>query len=180
MRHDVLTRSARFAAMALVAGLAGLAVFAQEGATPPLPQATELPQATGLPQAACAALQGVSIPASAIGLPTQGALVQSAALVSATAEGNANGTYCKVTGIVKPQNPTSPNLEFEVNLPVAWNRRALQMGGGGYDGTLVTGLTGFTLQPATCRQPAEAGLRHARQRRRPQVRRRLRRLVRDG
>ena len=54
-----------------------------------------------------------------------------------------------MTGIVKPKNPTSPNLEFEVNLPAAWNRRALQMGGGGYNGTLVTGLTGFTLQPAT-------------------------------
>ena len=151
MRHDVLTRSARLTAMALVVGLAGLAVSAQEAATPPLPQAT------GLPQAACAALQGVSIPASAIGLPTQGAVVQSAALVAATAEGNANGAYCKVTGIVKPRNPTSPNLEFEVNLPVAWNRRALQMGGGGYDGTLVTGLTGFTLQPASVDNPLKQG-----------------------
>ena len=60
--------------------------------------------------------------------------------MAASAQGNANGDYCKVTGIVKPHNPSSPNLEFEVNLPLAWNRRVLQMGGGGYNGTLVTGL----------------------------------------
>ena len=51
--------------------------------------------------------------------------------VSASAKDNPNGDFCKVTGIVKPKNPTSPNLEFEVNLPAAWNRRVLQMGGGG-------------------------------------------------
>ena len=31
------------------------------------------------------------------------------------------------------------------------------MGGGGYDGTLVTGLTGFTLQPATVDNPLKQG-----------------------
>ena len=112
---------------------------------------------TPLAPDACAALQGLSIPASAIGLPTQGAMVQSAAAVAAAAEGNPNGAYCKVTGIVKPRNAASPNLEFEVNLPMAWNRRALQMGGGGYDGTLVTGLTGFTLQPASVDNPLKQG-----------------------
>ena len=73
------------------------------------------------------------------------------------AKDNPNGDFCKVTGIVKPKNPTSPNLEFEVNLPVAWNRRVLQMGGGGYDGTLVTGLDGFTLQPANVDNPLKQG-----------------------
>jgi len=62
-----------------------------------------------------------------------------------------------VTGIVKPHNPASPNLEFEVNLPAAWNRRVLQMGGGGYNGSLVTGLTGFTLQPANVDNPLKQG-----------------------
>jgi hypothetical protein len=47
--------------------------------------------------------------------------------------GNINCDFCKVVGIVKPQNPSSPNLEFEVNLPLNWNRRALQMGGGCYE-----------------------------------------------
>jgi len=125
-------------------GAAGPTGLAQDAVTPLAPDA-------------CAALQGLSIPESAIGLPTQGAAVQSAAAVAAAVEGNPNGAYCKVTGIVKPKNPSSPNLEFEVNLPIAWNRRALQMGGGGYDGTLVTGLTGFTLQPASVDNPLKQG-----------------------
>ena len=143
MREAAFTRSS-LAVVALATGISGHAISAQEATT-------------ALPQAACAALQGFAIPATAIGLPTQGAVVQTAAAVAANAEGNSNGAYCKVTGIVKPRNPTSPNLEFEVNLPVAWNRRALQMGGGGYDGTLVTGLTGFTLQPATVENPLKQG-----------------------
>ena len=77
--------------------------------------------------------------------------------VSASTKDNPNGDFCKVTGIVKPHNPSSPNLEFEVNLPAAWNRRVLQMGGGGYNGTLVTGLAGFTLQPANVDNPLKQG-----------------------
>ena len=114
-------------------------------------------QTTSLPAAACASLQGMAIAAPAIGLPTSGAEVQTAAMVAASAPNNTNGDYCKVTGIVKPKNPSSPNLEFEVNLPAAWNRRALQMGGGGYNGSLVTGLTGFTLQPASVDNPLKQG-----------------------
>jgi feruloyl esterase len=128
------------------ASLASLAVpgRAQEGVT-------------RLPPSACAGLQGFSIPASAIGLETGGAIVQTAAPVAASAEGNVNGDFCKVTGLVQPRNPSSPAMEFEVNLPLAWNRRVLQMGGGGYNGTLVTGLTGFTLQPATADNPLKRG-----------------------
>jgi len=113
---------------------------------------------TPLSAASCSSLQGLSIPGSAIGLRTSGATVQTATLVSASTPGNANGEYCKVVGIVKPSNPSSPNLEFEVNLPLAWNRRVLQMGGGGYDGSLVTGLGAFTLQPAGIDNPLKQGL----------------------
>jgi feruloyl esterase len=123
---------------------AGFTVLAQQGTTP-------------LPASACAGLQGFSIPASAIGLPTGGAVVQTAVAVAASDQGNVNGDFCKVIGIVKPQNPSSPNLEFEVNLPQTWNRRVLQMGGGGYNGTLVTGLGPFTLQPATVANPLRQG-----------------------
>src|SRR5262245_33465857 len=112
---------------------------------------------TALPPNACASLQGLAIPASAIGLPTGGAVVQTAAPVEASSKDNPNGDFCKVTGIVKPHNPSSPNLEFEVNLPAAWNRRVLQMGGGGYNGSLVTGLAGFTLQPANGENPLKQG-----------------------
>src|ERR1051325_2303092 len=105
----------------------------------------------------CATLQNLSIPASAIGLPTSGAVVQSAVAVNASDEKNVNGDFCKVTGVVKPANPSSQNLEFEVNLPMNWNGRVLQMGGGGYDGSLVTGLTQYTLQPTTEETPLKQG-----------------------
>ena len=77
--------------------------------------------------------------------------------VAASETGNINGDFCKVTGIVKPHNPSSPNLEFEVNLPAAWNRRALQMGGGGYDGSLVTGLTQYSNQTPNSDTPLKQG-----------------------
>ena len=143
MRRISVKRAAGIVPVLLMAGLAAQIRAADE--------------TTALPSAACGSLQGLAIPASAIGLPTSGAEVQTAAMVAASAAGNPNGDYCKVTGIVKPKNPSSPSLEFEVNLPATWNRRALQMGGGGYNGTLVTGLTGFTLQPATVDNPLKQG-----------------------
>jgi feruloyl esterase len=106
---------------------------------------------------ACAGLQGFAIPAPAIGLPTSGAVVQTAVAVNASDTGNVDGAFCKVTGIVKPKNAMSQNLEFEVNLPLSWNRRVLQMGGGGYDGSLVTGLTPFTLQAPNTDTPLKQG-----------------------
>ncbi len=148
MRHVDLPHTARVLRFVSCAGVAAMSlcatVRAQDGVTP-------------LPAAACASVQGLAIPATAIGLPTGGAVVQSAAMVEASAKDNPNGEFCKVTGIVKPKNPSSPNLQFEVNLPGVWNRRALQMGGGGYDGSLVTGLTGFTLQPAATDNPLKLG-----------------------
>src|SRR5262245_39959293 len=114
-------------------------------------------ETTRLAATVCAPLKDFSIPASGIGLPTSGAVVQTAVAVAASDQGNANGDFCKVVGIVKPKTPSSPNLEFEVNLPLNWNGRALQMGGGGYDGTLVTGLNPFTLQPANTPTPVKRG-----------------------
>ena len=143
MRNPSLSRCAFIVFAATLASLA-VPMSAQDGHT-------------SLPSAACGSLQGMSIPASAIGLPSSGAVVQTAVAVAASEQGNVNGDFCKVVGIVKPQNPSSPNLEFEVNLPQSWNRRVLQMGGGGYNGTLVTGLTGFTLQPANVDNPLKQG-----------------------
>src|SRR5580698_636135 len=105
----------------------------------------------------CMSLQRFSVPASAIGLPSGGAVVQTTVMIHASDKDNINGEFCKVTGIVKPHNPTSPNLEFEVNLPQAWNRRALQMGGGGYDGSLVTGLTVYSNQTPNGDSPLKQG-----------------------
>src|SRR5690349_16644991 len=89
-----------------------------------------------LAPAACASLKGMAIPAAAIGLPTGGADVQAAEMVAANAEKNVNGDFCKVTGVIKNATASTAVFEFEVNLPARWNGRALQMGGGGYDGSL--------------------------------------------
>ena len=48
--------------------------------------------------------------------------------------------YCKVLGAVQPVDPNAPPVNFEVNLPANWNGKAVQYGGGGTNGTLITGL----------------------------------------
>jgi feruloyl esterase len=92
------------------------------------------------PSVTCASLAGASITAADIGLPTTGATVTLAKLVLANASGNTNGEYCLVTAAIHPVDPTAPNILMQVNLPTSWNGRALQMGGGGYNGSVVTGL----------------------------------------
>jgi feruloyl esterase len=110
-----------------------------------------------LPESSCANLQGFPIPASAIGLPSSGAVVKTATLIPATADKNVNGEFCKVLGTVNPASPTAPGMEFEVNLPASWNKRAVQMGGGGYDGELVTGLDTEPMAPQNSETPLKKG-----------------------
>jgi pimeloyl-ACP methyl ester carboxylesterase len=106
---------------------------------------------------ACEALSGLAIPADKIGLPTSGARVESSRLESATTEGNVNGEYCEVKGWIGPVSASSPRMQFEVNLPSTWNGKLLQMGGGGFDGTLVSGLGPEGLQPKTVPHPLKRG-----------------------
>jgi pimeloyl-ACP methyl ester carboxylesterase len=97
----------------------------------------------------CAALQGKTIAAALIGEPSTGAVVTSATFKPAVADApNAAGTatvpgtpdYCQTLVDIRPVDPTAPVIKAQVNLPASWNRRSLQMGGGGLNGTLVTGL----------------------------------------
>jgi len=105
----------------------------------------------------CLALNGVRIPATSIGLPSNGATVVSASFVVAADAGNTNGEFCKVLGSIHSVDPTAPVIKFEVNLPSRWNNRVLQMGGGGFDGTLVTGLGGASQQIPTAPTPLVIG-----------------------
>ncbi|WP_321816394.1 MULTISPECIES: tannase/feruloyl esterase family alpha/beta hydrolase [unclassified Paraburkholderia] len=87
----------------------------------------------------CTDLTGTLLPPASIGLPTGGALVQSALMIGATATGNLDGDYCRLTGLIRPQTAGTPDIRFELNLPSRWNGRAVQFGGGGYSGIVVTG-----------------------------------------
>jgi len=77
---------------------------------------------------------------------TCAALVGGAVQTAVFADG-----FCKVTGIVEP------HLEFEGNVPEAWNARAWQRGGGGYDGSLVTGLGRYSNQTPNGELPLQQG-----------------------
>ena len=93
---------------------------------------------------ACADLVSLEIAASEIGLPTKGATISSAQTQTVPADPaspNA-GTreYCKVLGAIAPVDPNGPPINFQVNLPTQWNGKAVQYGGGGSNGNLITGL----------------------------------------
>lgn len=77
----------------------------------------------------CTGLAALRVEAAAITLPTGGAEV-----ISATPVEDANGPYCRVAGAVLPVDPAAPRILFQADLPQRWNGRALQFGGGGYNG----------------------------------------------
>lgn len=104
---------------------------------PPAPTPTPTPTPTQTFAQKCAALEGKTYAASDISLPTTGALLQNAAIVAAN---STTPEYCKVTGAIMPVDRFAPPINFQLNLPSAWNEKALQMGGGGNNGSVVTGL----------------------------------------
>ena len=87
--------------------------------------------------ARCAALEGVVIPAGAMGLPTTGGEVTDASVVPASGSGAAAiGEHCKVSAALHPVDPAAPDIQMQVALPTTWNRKALMFGGGGYNGSI--------------------------------------------
>lgn len=106
------------------------------------------PAAPGaLTEETCSAIAGLEIPAKDIDLPTRGATVETATWQDG---------YCAVTGWIRAV--TAPqDMQFRVNLPAEWNGRALQFGGGGFDGTLVTATGPYTAQPAGTPTPLQQG-----------------------
>jgi Tannase and feruloyl esterase len=75
----------------------------------------------------------MAIPSSAIGLPTTGGSVTSAAVVAAT---GTVAEHCLVNAAIFPVDPSAPNILFRVALPTSWNQKALMYGGGGFDGSI--------------------------------------------
>jgi hypothetical protein len=81
----------------------------------------------------CAALTGMAIPASSIGLPTTGGTVTSAAVVPATPT---VAEHCLVNAAISPVDPSAPRILLRIALPTLWNQKALMYGGGGFDGSI--------------------------------------------
>src|SRR5580704_4449114 len=88
---------------------------------------------------------GDSVPLSAIGEPVS-AVTLSAPRWNPAAK-NAPA-YCSVNGAMAPvdKSPTAKPINFQVAFPPAWNGRAVQLGGGGMNGT-IPGLTGGAASP---------------------------------
>ncbi len=98
-----------------------------------------------LAQAECAGLAGRAIPAAVVGLPNGGTTLTAARAVAAGPSpigGNAAlPARCEVLGQIAPVDPAAPPIRFQVNIPAAdWNGKAVQYGGGGFNGFLTTGL----------------------------------------
>lgn len=99
-----------------------------DGGTLPLPDLPPL-----APILDCAILIGKQIPASAIALPTRGAIIATAVPVPATP---VLPGFCQVTGAINAEKLGDPAILFQVNLPANWNQKALQFGGGSFNGTI--------------------------------------------
>jgi len=93
----------------------------------------------------CEDLNGFSVAAVEIGLPTRGAVVASADRMPELAPyADPDGEHhlptaarCVVQGAIAPVDPVAPPIRFALNLPLAWNGRALQSGGGGLNGVVI-------------------------------------------
>ncbi len=86
---------------------------------------------SGAAQTSCPALKHREIAASAIALPTHGAVV-----LSAKHAGGPGGGFCKILGMIRSIDPHADPIRFEVNMPETWNGKAVQFGGGSFDGYL--------------------------------------------
>ena len=115
------------------------------------------PPAPPVARLACADLVGKQVSGADIGVPSGTATVSEATAIAADAAGNPNGAYCKVRGSIAPVNPASPVINFALNLPQAWNSKAMQFGGGGFNGRLIDGTEQIRFGPIDKPTPLASG-----------------------
>lgn len=91
----------------------------------------------------CRRLSCLEIPAGRIGLPTWGATVISTQWVGGAKDKGRNGPHCELIGGIhsdaRSAATVTPDIRFQVNLPLAWNGKSVHMGGEAYDGQIVSG-----------------------------------------
>jgi pimeloyl-ACP methyl ester carboxylesterase len=114
----------------------------------------------------CSALKGKFIDASLIGEPSSGATVTAATYLTAVPDTpNAAGTaivqatpdYCQLQVDISPVDNAAPVIKSQVNLPTNWNGKKLQFGGGGFNGTLITGVQPSRNAPVSVAMPLTQG-----------------------
>ncbi|MCR3749128.1 tannase/feruloyl esterase family alpha/beta hydrolase [Lentzea californiensis] len=107
---------------------------------------------------ACAGLDQLEIPASAISLPTTGGRVRAATTTNAVVSGQTI-EYCQADADLRPVDPSAPVIKMRIALPHGWNHKAMMFGGGGYNGTIpaLTGNVPFAAADA----PAPLARRYA-------------------
>ena len=109
---------------------------------------------------ACEALAGATLPAQVMALPSGPVRIESATLVAASAATVAERgptpaarfspalpQFCRVLGAIAPIDPQAPLIQFQINLPMNWNGRSVQYGGGGFNGTLINALSMIPAAP---------------------------------
>ncbi len=103
-------------------------------------------QVNAIPLQRCEDLKGMSIPVGDIRLPTKGATITSADRTPISPpRPDPDGEFglpiperCIVQGQINSIDPAAPPIKFNVNLPMNWNGRGLQSGGGGMGGVVIT------------------------------------------
>lgn len=106
-------------------------------------------------EARCTALYGMAITPDQIGAPSGGADIYSATLVRG--DQAAGGGFCKVNGGVDPVDPAAPDINFQINLPLEWNAKAIQFGGGGYNGSLINAEGNVSFGADSAATPLQRG-----------------------
>ena len=119
-----------------------VAVPTLNGAQAPAPLATaRTDDAIAITAADCTAdTLGTTIPVGDIGEPVRRVTLSAPSWNAESANAPA---YCRVDGVIEPVDTTATArpINFGVALPAQWNRRSVQMGGGGMNG-IIPGLTG--------------------------------------
>jgi Tannase and feruloyl esterase len=96
------------------------------------------------PVAGCAALSGagadaIKVDAAALTEPKP-LTVADAGPTPAARINPATPQLCRVLGHIEPADPKAPPIRFQLNLPLQWNGRSVQYGGGGFNGVVISGV----------------------------------------
>ncbi|AVQ79747.1 MULTISPECIES: tannase/feruloyl esterase family alpha/beta hydrolase [unclassified Variovorax] len=100
---------------------------------------------------ACAGMVGKTVSPGQIGLPSGVATVSSAVVVPAVTAAPAFAEYCSVRGSIAPLAAGADPIRFQLNLPTTWNEKAVMVGGGGFNGTVIDAVA--ALRDAAPGQP---------------------------